>query len=105
MKLKITNPSKLRGRKLHWPEWVMEVTANLMTVDDGEYVFTCDAKHTNKPGPSKRFHLHLNRESLLLMAVNLRERKVSTKIQMRLDEVKDTDRLVDRMMHLINEII
>ena len=105
MRLTITNPEKLRGRKLHWPEWVMEVTANLMTVDDGEYVFTCDVKHTNTTGPSKRFYLHLNRESLLLMAANLRERTVSTKIQMRLDEVKDTDRLVDRMMHLINEII
>jgi hypothetical protein len=31
--------------------------------------------------------------------------EVSNPIFLRIDEVKDTDRLVDRMMHLINEII
>jgi len=102
MQLTITNPEKLRGRKLHWTEWVMEVTANLMTVDDGEYVFTCDVKQNRR---SKRYYLHLNRQTLRMVAKRATTATFSNPIFLRLDEVKDTDRLVDRMMHLINEII
>ena len=103
MQLTITNPEKLRGRKVHWPEWAMEVTANLMTVDDGEYVFTCDVNQRTRRG--KRYYLHLNRETLRMVAKRATTYTFSNPIFLRLDEVKDTDRLVDRMMHLINEII
>lgn len=103
MKLIITNPEKLRGRKLHWPEWAMEVTANLMTVDDSEYVFTCDTNRRTRRG--RRFYLHLNRQTLRMVAKRGRTATFSKSIFLRIDEVNDTDRLVDRMMHLINEII
>ena len=103
MRLTITNPEKLRGQKVHWPEWAMEVTANLMTVDDSEYVFTCDANRRTRRG--QRFYLHLNRHSLRMVAKSRATATFSKSIFLRIDEVKDTDRLVDRMMHLINEII
>jgi hypothetical protein len=111
MKLKITNPSKLRGRKLHWPDWYMEVTSNLMTLDDSEYVFTCDVTMTGR-APTRRLNrfyqqitLHLHRKTLRMVAKRSATNTFSNSIFLRIDEVKDTDRLVDRMMHLINEII
>jgi hypothetical protein len=103
MKLKITNPSKLRGRKLHWPDWYMEVTSNLMTLDDSEYVFTCDVTRNGRR--SQRFYLHLHRETLRMQAIHRDKVTFSNPIFLYLNEVKDMDRLVDRMMHLINEII
>ena len=108
MKLTITNPEKLRGRKLHrWPEWDMEVTANLMTLDDSEYVFTCDVSQQflRSNRRSKRFYLHLHRKTLRMVAKLSATNTFSNPIFLYLNEVKDTDRLVDRMMHLINEII
>jgi hypothetical protein len=107
MQLTITNPEKLRGRKLHWVEWDMEVTANLMTVDDSEYVFTCDVSQQflTSNRRSKRYYLHLHRETLRMVAKRATTATFSNPIFLRIDEVKDTDRLVDRMMHLINEII
>ena len=103
MRLNITNPEKLRGRQLYWPEWAMEVTANLMTVDDSEYVFTCDVNRRTRR--SQRFYLHLHRETLRMVAKRATTATFSNPIFLRIDEVKDTDRLVDRMMHLINQII
>ena len=103
MQLTITNPEKLRGRKLHWVEWDMEVTANLMTVDDSEYVFTCDVNRRTRRG--QRYYLYLHRETLRMSAKRSATAEVSNPIFLRIDEVKDTDRLIDRMMHLINEII
>jgi hypothetical protein len=103
MQLTITNPEKLRGQKLHWVEWDMEVTANLMTVDDSEYVFTCDANRRTRRG--QRFYLHLHRKTLRMVAKRATANTFSNPIFLRIDEVKDTDRLVDRMMHLINQII
>lgn len=107
MRLNITNPEELRGRKLHWPEWVMEVTANLMTVDDSEYVFTCDVSQQflTPNRRSKRYYLHLHRKTLRMVAKRATTATFSNPIFLRIDEVKDTDRLIDRMMHLINEII
>jgi hypothetical protein len=107
MQLTITNPEKLRGRKLHWVEWDMEVTANLMTVDDSEYVFTCDVSQQflRSNRRSKRFYLHLHRKTLRMLAKRSATATFSNSIFLRIDEVKDTDRLVDRMMHLINQII
>jgi hypothetical protein len=113
MQLTITNPEKLRGRKLHWVEWDMEVTANLMTVDDSEYVFTCDVSQQflRSNRRSKRFYLHLHRKTLRMVAKRATTvgagltANFSNPIFLRIDEVKDTDRLIDRMMHLINQII
>ena len=113
MQLTITNPEKLRGRTLHWPGRVMEVGANLMTVDDSEYVFTCDVIMTGR-APTRRlnrFYLHLHRKTLRMVAKRATTvgagltANFSNPIFLRIDEVKDTDRLIDRMMHLINQII
>jgi hypothetical protein len=91
----------------------MEVTANLMTLDDSEYVFTCDVSQQflTSNRRSKRYYLHLHRETLRMVAKRATTvaagltANFSNPIFLRIDEVKDTDRLVDRMMHLINEII
>jgi hypothetical protein len=87
--------------------WNMEVTSNLMTVDDSEYVFACDVTETGRTPTRrlKRFYLHLHRKTLRMVAKRAATATFSNSIFLRIDEVKDTDRLVDRMMHLINQII